>query len=381
MASLIERGMVDSVLSILKDSPSPADFTLAYSLLLRSPYTDYIPRLIGLGRKRFGKRFMNREAFEFYMDRGDLENALRELNLMYGLQPVREKLLMLEEKFGDRVFRSLERLENPSPTLRRVAASLLIERKEYSRALSLARTFEDTMQIARKLMDRKEYERVMDLLKDTYGRRKESTRMYGLALYYSGRYEEAGPILENVDPQAAARAYLRAGNIEKAEALSGDTATLIKTAFARRRFGKVLRLCERVFVEECVAASLFIHPDSSAEIIARLSSRARRVSPATGILVQIATTYPPETAIKFMENVFMGANHSMDEDLYHLSLALRSELNGREGEALEHYRKVKGWAEPFALYRLYVLTGREEYRNRLLKDYPQSAYSMMVARD
>ncbi len=381
IASLINRGLVDSVLTILKESPSPADFTIAYSMMIRSPYIDYVPRLIELGRKKFGKRFMNQEAFQYYLDRGDVYRALRELNYMYGLQSVKDKFLMLEEKFGNRVWKALEKLKNPSPTLRRVAASILIERGRYGEALSFARTFDDTLRLARFLMDRKRYEMVADLLKDGYGRRKEATKLYGLALYHLGKYREAAPILEKVEPHMASRAYYRAGNFEKAELLSGDTVTLIKTAFARGQYGRVLRLCERVFVEECIGAVLFSHPDSAMEIIARLSTKAVRVSPATGILLQIASTYPQETVRKFMENVFMGKNHGIEDDLYHLSLALRGEIRGMEGQAIEHYLKVNGWAKPFALYRLYVLTGREEYRERLLNDYPQSAYSMMVARE
>ena len=381
IASLIERGMVDSVLSILKDSPSPADFMIAYSLIMRSSYTDYVPRLIELGKKKFGKRFMNREAFQYYLDRGDVDKALRELNYMYGLQSVKERFLMLEEKFGDRVWKSLRKLKNPSPTLRRVVASILIERGRYGEALPFARTFDDTLRLARFLMDREQYEMVVSLLKDNYRRRKEAAKLYGLALYHLGKYSEAAPVLERIEPQMASEAYYRAGNLEKAELLSGDTATLIRTAFARGQYGKALQLCEKVFIEECVAAALLSHPDSAMEIIARLSMKASRVSPATGILVQVASTYPQETVRKFMENVFMGKNHRIEDDLYHLSLALRGEIQGMEGKAIEHYRKVNGWAKPFALYRLYVLTGKEEYRRQLLNDYPQSAYAIMVARE
>ncbi len=381
IGSLIERGMVDSVFRILENSPSPADFTLAYSLMMRSPYSNRIPRLIELGRKKFGKRFMNQQAFQYYLDRGDLDRALEELNFMYGLQSVKEKFLMLEEKFGDRVWKSLRKLKNPSPTLRRVAASLLIERGDYDDAISLARSFEDTVRIARVLMKRGKYDLVVRLLEKDYRRRKETMKLYGLALYHMGLYSEAARILEKVDPEAASRAYLRAGDFERAERLSADTITLIKTSFARGNYPKVIDLCSRILTPECIAAALFAYPDSAMEVIARLSIRARKVSPATGILVQVSSSYPPGTVRMFMENVFRGTNHRMEEELYHLSMALRGEMEGREGMAIEHYSRIKGWARPFALYRLYVLTGKEEYRKELLDDYPQSAYSMMVARE
>ncbi len=381
IAPLIERGMVDSALKILEGSPSPSDFILAYSLLIRSPYSDRIPRLIELGRKRFGKRFMNQEAFQYYLDRGDLNGALRELNSMYGFQSVRSRFLILQEKFGDRVWEALKKLKNPSPTLRRVAASLLIERGKYDEAISLARSFEDTVQIARILMGKKRYDLVVRLLKKDYGRRKETIRLYGQALYHMGRYSEAARVLERVDPTTASMAYLKAGNLEKAERLSKDTLTLIKTSFARGDYGRTLRLCSSTLTPECIAAALFAHPDSAMEIIARMSIKARQVSPATGILIQIASAHSPDTVRMFMENVLRGTNHRLEDDLYHLSMALRGDMEGREDMAIRHYGKVEGWAKPFALYRLYVLTGKEEYREELLNDYPQSAYSMMVARE
>jgi len=380
MASLIEEGRVDSVLKLLESSPSPADYTIAYSLLMRSPHSHYIPRLIELGRQRFGSRFMTQEAFQYYMDTGNLAKALEEVNRMYGLQSVREKFLWMEDKFDGQLWKALKDLKNPSPTLRRVAASILIERGQYPLAVEMARTFDDTLQIAKFLMEKQQYQLVADLLKDNYRRRKTATKLYGLSLYHLGRYREAARILERIDPQLASRAYYMAGDLEKAEKLTADTATLIRAAFKRGQYDRALQLCQRDFVEECVAAVLFTHPDSAMEVLARLSSGAKRVSPATGILVQIATTYPKETVKKFMENVFLGKNHQLDEDLHHLSLALREDLRGHRDQAIEHYQRVKGWAEPFALYRLYRLTGKRQYRDQLLDKYPQSAYAIMVSR-
>ncbi len=380
IARLAMSGKEDSLLLVLENSVSPGDFILAFDILTERGYRGDLPdRILKMGREKFGRRFMVKRALDYYMSTGRVGKALQEMNFLYSPISISRKLKELEERYGNRVWEEISRMDSLRPAMRRGIIRRLIEDGRYAKAMEMAENADDSVFTARLLFHRKKYDYVVKLLSPLYQRSREATRMYGRALFYTQRYGEAAPILENVDPVLSSRAYMMAGKAEKAIRVMPDTALLIKYHFKKGNLKKVLELCRSILTGECIAALVISGPDSLNRALMDMGIRAKKVEPITGILVEVTQKHSADTVVMFMENVFLDKQHPLSENLLHLSLALNGEIRGKKGRAIEHYSKTGGWLEPFALYRLFILTGDEKYRKVLLNKYPQSAYSAMVA--
>lgn len=373
-------GKEDSLIMILKESVSPSDFILTFDALMENRGNRrLIEEILRLGREKFGRRFMVTRAFNYYLSTRQLDKALRELNYMYSPQQIALKLGEIEDIYGESFWNLVSGIEDIRSPFRKGTILYLVRKGDYGKALSLTREISDTLFLAKLLFDRGKYELVVHILSPVYGRSKEATLLYGKSLFHLGRYQEAGPVLEKVDPALSSRAYRLSGNLKKALRVHPDTSFLIEYYFRRGNVDTLLNLCQTVLSKECIAAVLTSSPDSLQPMLMEMAIKAKEIRPEVGILLQVVQKYGGDTAVRFLENVLMGKKNSLPKEILYLSLALYGELHKDTNMAIENYSNVVGWAEPFALYRLFVLTGSEKFRRLLLDKYPQTAYSAMVS--
>ncbi len=355
-----------------KELRTPSDFVRAFRME-KDPEKALL--IVKKAREIYGEDFMAREMYEALVKLGKYKEAIEEMNKFGIYTEILFKLNILYRSIGETIFPNIYDANIHDSKLKRAVFTFLLENGRLEGALKFASTLEDTLEVCEALIQEGEAWKVVSLLEGKKDRR--SRYLYGRALYMLGRYAEAGRILEGIDDTLSARAYMKAGMYEKVMK-RGNYKQKVEILFIKGKYEEALKICRNVLeMWQCFASSVIV--EGTERTLEKLyGSKLENVHAYIPLFVEIIHKYPEGS-----ENFFKalsGKDIPSDEQVLLLARAIHLESIGKYEEALKYYAKLEDWLEPFALYRMFIITGDRKFARKLLENYPSSAYAYMVGR-
>lgn len=373
----LKKHQINLAIEELKNLRKEEDFKKAYYLFLRYGVDEII--VIKMARTILeNEDFMTNEAFEYYYKKEDIKNAIVELSKSKDEDFIYYQLLRLYGDYGSKIYREIEKYKNNENFRRGIFKFFLMDNK-LEMALRYSSNLTDTLTIANSYYEDGNYNKVIELLKNKSD--NFSKRLYGLALYKLEKYEEAGKILEKLEPETSAICYIKIKNYEKALKLTKDTTKIIISLFELKRYSDVIKLCNDDFYKECFLSYLYTQsPESVVNYFKRTFPKAKYIDSDIALYIEILNTYDIKEALNFFY-ILKGEDKSLnDKNLENLAYGIYYERKGEIKTAINYYNNIlqESWIRPFALYKLYILTKLQNYKDELMNEYPSSVYSEIV---
>ncbi|MEO0202530.1 MAG: CDC27 family protein [candidate division WOR-3 bacterium] len=372
----LKKRQINLAIEELKNLRTEADFKKAYYLFLKYNANEII--VIKIARSLLeNEDFMLNEAFEYYYKKEDLRNAILELCKSKDENYIYYQLMRLYSDFASGIYREIDKCKNNESFKKGIFKFFLMDNK-LEMALRYASNISDTLAIANSYYENGNYNKVIELLKNKTD--NFSRRLYGLALYKTERFEEASKILEKLEPETSAICYMRIKNFQKALILTKDTSKIITSLFELKKYADVIKLCNNDFYKECFLSYLYVqNPESVINYFKKTFPNAKYIDPDIALYIEILNTYENEQALNFFY-ILKGENKSLnDKNLENLAYGIYFERIGETKKAINYYKNITdGWLKPFVLYKLYILTKSQNYKNELITSYPSSVYAEII---
>lgn len=373
----LKKGEYQIAIEKLRSLKTEYDFIRAYYLFLRYEQDEIV--VIETARKILrNENFMISEAFEYYYKNDNVEKAIFELSKSNDENYIYYQILRLYSSFGTRIYRELDKYKSKENFRKAVYRFFLTDGK-LEMALKYASSYQETLSIANSYYEEGNYDKVIELLKNK--KDNFSRRLYGLSLYKTGDYENAGKILENIEPETSAICYMKIGNYEKALKLTKDTSIIIVSLFELKRYNEIIKFCTGNFYKYCFLSYLYTQaPESLVNYFNRTFKKVKNIDSDIALYIEILNTYKREDALGFFY-IIKGEERSLnDKNLENLAYAIYYERKNNMKKSKEYLEKISedSWIRPFAIYKLYLITKDINYKREIMENYPSSVYAEII---